>query len=305
MRKGATERLRELLDVPGLIHAPVSYDPLSARIAESLGFSMAYLGGYAFGASTCITEPLTTMTEMVQGAGRIARSINIPLVIDGDAGFGEPMHTMRAIREMIWAGVAGTHIEDQHFPKRAHYHRDYREHVVSLEEMLGKLRMALRARDEEDPDFVIIGRTDAMRTDGYEEGVRRANAFLEAGVDLVMLFPNDDEETERAAHDVEGPVVYVNSPGNRIGRPVLSAQRLEELGYKLVVDAASPILMALRAVRHAYEALKEGALPIDPAEAVALRKDLEDLVGLEEFYKIEEETVEKAKGETVEGAARS
>ena len=289
---GAGAKLRRLLEEPGLIHAPVSFDPLTSRIVESAGFPVCYLGGYAFGTSTCITEPLTTITELVQGAGRIARSVDIPLIIDGDAGFGEPMHTMRAIREMVWAGVAGTHIEDQLFPKRAHYHRDYREHVVPLEDILTKLRMAIRARDEVDSDFVVIGRTDAMRTDGFDEGVRRANAFLEVGVDLVMLFPNTQEEVERAPKEVNGPTIYVNSSGNRVGRPVLAPKQLEEIGYKMVVDAILPTLAALRSARETYVALKDGLHPIRHSEAVELRQDLENLIGLPEYYAIEEETVE-------------
>lgn len=287
-----TPQLRKLLQETGLIHAPVSYDPMTARIAESLGFDMCYVGGYALGASTGITEPLTTMMELVESAGRIAKSVTIPLVVDGDAGFGEPMHTMRAIREMVWAGIAGTHIEDQHFPKRAHYHRDYREHTLPLDDMLAKLRMALRARDEEDSDFVIIGRTDAMRTEGYDEGIRRAKAFFDVGVDLVMLFPNDDAEAEKAPTDAGGPLVYVNSSGNRVGRPVLPPATLEQMGYKLVVDATTPILTMLKALRLAYSALRAGELPLDSAEAIQLRKELEDLLGLEEHYKVEEETVE-------------
>lgn len=288
--------LRRLLAEPGLVHTPVSFDPLTARISESAGFQVCYLGGYALGASTCITEPLTTMMELVQEARTIARSIDIPLVIDGDAGFGEPLHTMRAIREMVWAGVAGTHIEDQHFPKRAHYHRDYQEHVVPLDDMLGKLRMAVRARNEEDPDFVIIARTDAMRTDGYAEAIRRGNEFLKAGADLVMLFPNDEHETERAPQDIEGPTVYVNSAGNRVGRPVLAPKQLEEMGYKLVIDATIPILTAVKATRDAYVALKDGLSPLTHEEAVQLRQDLEELLHLSAYYEIEEETVEGVHG---------
>lgn len=291
-----SKRLRELLAKPGLIVAPVCYNALTARIIEDTGFPVAYLGGYAFGSAACLSEPLTTMTEIVEAGQHIARRIRVPLVVDGDAGFGEPLHTMRAVREMIWAGIAGTHIEDQHFPKRAHYHRDYREHVVPLEDIVQKLKMAIRGR-EEDPDFVIIGRTDSMRTDGYQEGISRANAYLKAGADMVMFFPNDRKEAERAPRDVSGPIVYVNSWGNRVGRPVLSNQELEQLGYKMVIDAIGGVVATVKAVREAYGALRDrGMTGLNFEEAIKVRQDIEDLIGMEDYYRIEEETVERPGG---------
>ena len=166
--------------------APVCCDPLTARLVESLGFKTAYLGGFALGAVTCLTEPLTNMVEMAEHARRIARRIRVPLIIDGDAGFGEPIHTMRAIQEFEWGGVAGTHIEDQWYPKRAHYHKGV-EHIIPVDEMAMKIRAAVQAR--QDKDFLIIARTDAMRTHGYNDGVKRGNAYVEAGADMVMCSP--------------------------------------------------------------------------------------------------------------------
>jgi methylisocitrate lyase len=138
---GMPSRLREVLQTDRLVVAPVCHDPLTARLVEALGFKAAYLGGFALGAATCLTEPLTTMSEMAEYAQRIARRISIPLVIDGNAGFGEPIHTIRAIREFEWGGVAGTHIEDQYYPKGAHYHKGV-EHIISTEEIVMKIRAA-------------------------------------------------------------------------------------------------------------------------------------------------------------------
>lgn len=146
-------RLRQLLQSERVIVAPVCYDPLTARLVESLGFKAAYLGGFALDAVICLTEPLTNMSEMAEHARRIARRINVPLIIDGNAGFSEPIHTIRAIQEFEWGGVAGTHSEDQYYPKRAHYHKGI-EHIISIEEMVMKIRAAVRAR--QDKDFLII-----------------------------------------------------------------------------------------------------------------------------------------------------
>jgi 2-methylisocitrate lyase-like PEP mutase family enzyme len=289
---GMASRLRQVLQTEGVLVAPVCYDPLTARLVESLGFKAAYLGGFALGAVTCLTEPLTTMSEMAEQASRIARRINIPLIIDGDAGFGEPMHTMRAIREFEWGGVAGTHIEDQYYPKRAHYHKGI-EHIISIEEMVMKIRAAVRAR--QDRDFVIIARTDAMRTHGFDEGVKRGNAYAEAGADMVMCFPNSVEESRRAPKEIQAPLVYVNSQGNRLGRPIFSVQEFAEMGWKMVVEAITAPLVAFQALKRTYGQLaREGRTMLDQAEMQAVRKEIEDLIGLEEYYAIEAETVERA-----------
>ena len=274
-----------------LLVAPVCYDPLTARLVEALGFRSAYLGGFALGAVTCLSEPLTTMVELAAHAGAIARRIRIPLIVDGDAGFGEPLHTMRAVGELEWAGVAGVHIEDQHYPKRAHYHKGV-EHLVSTDVMRMKIQAALQARA--DRDFVVIARTDAMRTDGFAEGVRRGNAYAEAGADLVMCFPNTLEEARRAPKEIRAPLVYVNSQGNRLGRPIFAVDELREMGWKLVVDAITAPLVAYQAVKRAYgELARTGGMALDPAEMQATRQEIEDLIGLPEYYRIEAATVER------------
>ncbi len=286
-----TTRLRRLLKRPGLLYVPVVFDPLGAKIAAESGFECVALGGYALGAHLGVGEPLLTLSEVAEATRRIA-AVGIPVVVDADAGFGEPLHTVRTVRELELAGAVALHIEDQVFPKRAHYHRDYREHTVPAEEMVRKLEFARRAR--RDPDLVIIARTDAMRTHGYAEGVRRANLYAEAGADLVMLFPNDADEAARAPRDCRVPLVYVNSAGNRVGRPVLSRRELEGMGYKVAVEAIAPLLGVYRELKGMFMRLKaEGISGLAPAEAIRLRKELEDTLGLEEYYRIEEETVER------------
>src|SRR5437764_1263212 len=213
-----TTRMRRLLERSGLIVVPVCFDPLTARIAAQAGFECVGLAGYALGSHLAVSEPLMTMTEVVDASRRITASIDVPLKVDVGAGYGDPLHVTRTVRELEKAGVAAIHLEDQVFPKRAHYHRDYREHTISAEEMADKIRFACQARS--DPDFVVIARTDTMRTDGYDEGVRRARLYAEAGADAVMLFPNTLEEARRAPRDCGVPLNYVNSPGNRVGRPV-------------------------------------------------------------------------------------
>src|SRR5215211_4754867 len=260
-----TTRFRALVARPGLVVAPACFDPLTARIAAGLGFECIALGGYALGSASAISEPLMTMTEVVDAARRIASCIDVPLIVDAATGFGDPLHVMRAVREFERAGVAAIHIEDQVFPKRAHYHRDYREHTIPADEMVAKIRFACEAR--QDPDFAIIARTDTMRTEGYEEGIRRARLYAEAGADMVMLFPNTAEEAARAPRESPVPLVYVNSSGNRVGRPVYPAQELERLGYKINYDAISVTIASFLATSKLLRTLKEtGLTGLDPAE---------------------------------------
>ena len=137
------------------------------------------------GAHLAVTEPLMTMTEQVEVAARVARAVELPVICDADAGYGEPVHTMHCVRTFEAAGIAGIHIEDQFYPKRASYHAGL-EHVIPGEEFLEKMRYALQART--DPDFLIIGRTDAFTAveGDMAEAIRRGNALRDLGVDVVM-----------------------------------------------------------------------------------------------------------------------
>jgi methylisocitrate lyase len=162
-----TRRLRELIASSEFLYMPSAATPLKGRIAEAAGTLLVYTGGYVTGASRAITEPLLTMDEQVRVAGEVARAISVPLVADAGAGFGEPMRT---VREFAAAGVAGIHIEDQLYPKRAHYH-GYQVHAIPLGDFVAKIRYACRQRDESDPDFVIIARSDTCREFGLDEAI--------------------------------------------------------------------------------------------------------------------------------------
>ena len=133
-----TRALRRLLQEDGFIYMPVAYHALGSRLAQDTGFKAVYNGGFATGGTRCTSEPLLTMDEQVRVAGEVANAVAIPAVADGGAGFGEPLHTMRTVREFIRAGVAGIHIEDQLYPKRAHYHK-YVAHAVPRVEFVAKI----------------------------------------------------------------------------------------------------------------------------------------------------------------------
>lgn len=287
-----TQKLRKLLKADRLAMVTNAYDPFTARLAERAGFDMVGIGGYQLGGSLCVSEPLLGLNEIVDSTREVARSISIPVTVDCGAGFGEPLHVMRTVREIEAAGASAITIEDQIFPKRVHYHRDYRERTISAEEMVDKVRAMVQARVN--PDFVIMARTDAMKTEGYDEGIRRVNMFLEAGADVVKIFPNTLDEAKRASGETNGPLYYVNSIGNRVGRPVLTRDMASKFGYSFLSDAVGTMLNLLSSIDQYYrDWIESGESPLDPEEAIVLRKEVEDVVGLNEMYKIEEATTEK------------
>ena len=291
-----TTALRRLLKKKAFVYLPVAYDPLGGRLLQSLGFDCVYTGGFVTGASRCTSEPLLTMDEQLRTAGDAAAAIDIPLVVDGGAGFGEPLHTMRTVRECIRAGIAGTHIEDQLYPKRAHYHK-YVAHAVPRKEFADKIRFACRQRDRSDPDFVVIARTDTCRSEGLKEAIARINMAADAGADLGLLFPRNEAEMKKAPRQARIPLVYVTSRGNRDGRPVPTAAQLADMGYKAAIDAMTYLLASFHFAKLAYTEIKRsgGYTGLSPRECVAARHEIETLVGLDAFYEIEEQTVEKKK----------
>lgn len=287
--------LRELLQSGTFLHLPSVYDPLTARLVEAAGFEAAYVGGYVSGASRAITEPLMTMSEQVAIAGEAARSVAIPVLADAGAGFGEPLHTMRTVREFARAGIAGVHIEDQLFPKRAHYHK-YQVHAVPVDEFVAKIRYACRARDEVDPGFLIIARSDTCREFGLEEASERVNRAADVGADLGLLFPRTPEEAERAPKVCGVPLVYVQSRGNRDGRPLFSRDELKQMGYAACIDAQVVLATGFVAQRRMLDELRATGdfTGLSPSELVQVRQQIEELIGLDAYYQIEAETVERS-----------
>ena len=179
------DNLKSRLAAGETIVAPGAYDPMSARVVQSLGFDTVYVGGYMSGAHLAVTEPLMTLTEQVDVAQRVAKSVPLPVICDAGAGYGDPVHTMHTVRTFERAGICGIHIEDQVFPKRASYHAGL-EHVIPIDEFLEKMRYALQARS--DPNFLIIGRTDSFTAveGDMDDAIRRGIALRDLGVDVVM-----------------------------------------------------------------------------------------------------------------------
>ena len=281
--------LKNRLQSGQTIVAPGAYDPISARLVESLGFDTIYTGGYMSGAHLAVTEPLMTLTEQAEVGARVARSVDLPVICDAEAGYGEPVHAMHTVRTFEKAGVAGIHIEDQVFPKRASYHAGL-EHVIPLDEFLDKMRYALQARA--DSDFLIIGRTDAFTAveGDMSEAIRRGNALRDLGVDVVMprgVRQKHDLETFRqGVPDI--PLLVI------AGTDDITVKGYEDLGYQVIIYATTPIVAAVNGLKQVYQSLKEtGHIGINAQQVAAMRAEVEGLISLPEYQRVEAETTER------------
>jgi 2-methylisocitrate lyase-like PEP mutase family enzyme len=264
------------------------YDALSARLIEEAGHDAVSISGYDVGASRGMTETLLTETELATVCRDIRRMIAIPMVVDLGAGFGDPMHVAHAVDNFRRIGVDAVHIEDQVYPKRAHYFRDYHEHVVPLDEMLGKLEHAVATAGA----MAVVGRTDTYKTHGEDEAIRRCRAFGEVGVAAVLAFPNSLDEAVRLPGEVGIPVIYVNTHGNRVGRPALTSAQAHEFGYAMLMHAHVPLFAAVRAIDKALATLRrENAQGVDPAD-ITTRQRTEDVLRIADLWRIEAATVE-------------
>jgi 2-methylisocitrate lyase-like PEP mutase family enzyme len=283
--------LRQRLDEPGIIVAPSCWNGLSARILRDAGFEVAYVGGWVTGAALATTEPLTTMTEQFGLASTVARATTVPVICDAGAGYGDPLHVRRTVQEAVRAGISAIHIEDQVFPKRASYHRGL-EHVISADEMVDKIKAALKARDEVDRDFVVIARTDAKPATGsLDECIRRCRIYAEAGADLVFpLRVTDPEEARHVRQEVpDAPMVFLSYFGG------MTAEEIEGLGFKLLIFPMAAQVAGYARVREVYRQIAErGVVDQVDVEAMAdMRSDIESLISLPQFWEIEDATTEK------------
>jgi methylisocitrate lyase len=284
------EALKKLISDNEITVVPGTTDALTANIALSVGFEAIYLGGYATGAVTAITEPLTTMTEISSLARNISHSVNIPLIVDGNAGFGNPVHTYRTVQEYINSGISGIHIEDQVYPKRMHYHQGH-HHITDTESMMTKIEVANEARRDSRGDIILIARSDANRgnrrkSENISDAVERINRYFDAGADVGMLFPRTWEELEFVAQEASGPMTFVLSD-NFEPRP--TTRQLDSLGYAMVIYPTAAPVVITKHIKTLYQNIKSlGETGLDPNEYDEIRTYIEDLIQLPRMYEIEE-----------------
>ncbi|MBI4507528.1 MAG: oxaloacetate decarboxylase [Chloroflexi bacterium] len=279
-----TSRLRQLIDQPGLIVAPGAADALVGKLIAEAGFLCVYITGAGI-ANTQLGVPdigLTTMSEVVEQAGRIAQAVSIPCIADADTGYGNPINVMRTVRAYERAGLAGLHLEDQVMPKRCGHFSG--KQVVPLEEMVKKLEAAVAART--DADFVIVARTDARAINGMDDAIARAKAYRAAGADMIFLeAPQSVEELRRVPREVDAPLWANMVEGGKT--PLLPASELEAMGYKLVIHANSLMRVAAKAVQDALAVLKRDGWTKNLLDRMISWEERQRIVGLPAYEELE------------------
>jgi len=301
----ASTRLRALIAKGPTLFVPGCFNAMSARVLETAGFPAIYMTGY--GTSLSLTglpdAGLATMSEMVANARYIASAVEVPVIADADNGYGNAINVIRTVREYIAAGVAGIHLEDQVMPKRCGHVAG--RVVIPVEEAVGKIRAAAATRDERDPDFVLIARTDARGASGgsLDEAIRRANAYLAAGADLAFVEgPTSVDEVRRVCSEVKGPVFY-----NMTGiSPRFTLEEMKALGLAVAIAPGAILRAALAAMYDlAVEMRSEG--PAAEARFIErfLRHPLGDLHTFAGFDRIREWEREYLGAEAMEKYADS
>jgi 2-methylisocitrate lyase-like PEP mutase family enzyme len=256
-----TPSLRALLARPGLTIAPGAYDAIGARLIEQAGFAAAYMTGA--GTSMARGYPdfgLLTMSEMVDNAATMARSIGIPLIADADTGYGNELNVTRTVREYEARGVAAIHLEDQVHPKRCGHLAG--KEVVSRAEFVAKIRAAVEARSAN--GLFIIARTDARAPLGLDEAIWRGNAALDAGADMAFIeAPESLDEVAAVPERVKGPCLLNIVPGGKTA--VLDLREAERMGYKLAILPGVMIQATIGAGDAALASIK-ATLQVAPAK---------------------------------------
>ena len=281
-----TTRLRELLVQRDLLVAPGAYDALSARLIAQAGFPAVYMTGFGTAASV-LGQPdvgLLTMSEMVSRAAALAAVVgDRPLIADADTGYGNPINVRRTVREYERAGVAAIHIEDQVWPKKCGHMEG--KQVIPVDEMVQKIRAAVDAR--QDPDFVIIARTDANAVYGLEDALRRGRAYRDAGADVIFIeAPRSIEELRAIAQAFpDVPLLYNWAESGKT--PLLPLEEIHALGFKLVIFPVSMLFAATQALLDLLEALKQGQTSLAFAERMVTFSQFTDQIGLPEIQALE------------------
>ena len=277
-----TDTLRQYLTEPGIIPMPGVFDAISVRLAERAGFKAAFMSGFMVSASR-IGMPdtgLISYAEMADQGRNICDAVSIPVIGDGDTGFGNAVNVKRTVNGYAQAGFGCVMIEDQLAPKRCGHTQG--KQVVSRAEANQRLQAAVDAR-EEGADILIMARTDANATDGLDEAITRCKDFRRIGVDITFLeAPRDVDEMKRYCDEVEGPKMANMVEQGKT--PFLAPAELDAIGYKIGIWPAAMMLAAINGMQAELNRLAGGEARED---GKANFSELQDIVGFPAYYDTE------------------
>jgi len=273
------KRLRAVFAGTKCISPASVYDALSARVAESVGYEIGMLAG-SVASNTTLAAPdliVLTLTEFADQIRRIMRASDLSLIVDADHGYGNALNVMRTVAELEHAGVSGMSIEDTALPMRFGQ-AEGADELISLEEMVGKLKAAVAAR--RDPATVLLGRTAALKVEGTEGAVKRAKAFAATGVDAIFLVGVESAEQVRAVHEATRLPIMVGSAPASIRREDIVAA-----GARVLLQGHQPLPAAVKALKEVYTHLYSGGAPADLKDRIASAKEMDVLVSGDAYKK--------------------
>src|SRR5213082_3485308 len=267
--------LRQLIVGSGYTMVPGAYDTLTARLVEQAGFAAVYLTGGGYSRASGYPDlGLLSLTENVLFIGRTVEAVGIPVVADMDAGYGNAINVVRAVREYEKTGVAAFHLEDQVSPKKCGHYEG--KEVIGRAEMVGKIKAAVDTR--RDAGLVIIARSDARAIEGLESAIDRVNAYLEAGADVGFVeAPQTVEELRAVGQKVRGPALVNVFEGGKT--PMLGAKELDDMGFRLGIYPSQTHRAAIRAAQRVLAAMKRDGDTNAIEADLATFQDREDAVG--------------------------
>jgi carboxyvinyl-carboxyphosphonate phosphorylmutase len=274
----------QLEDRNKIIVLPGVFDALSAKIAENVGFEAMFQTGYGSSAALLGMPDfgLLNSGETVDNAMRIIRAVRVPVLVDADTGYGNPLNVWRLIRDLESLGAAGIFLEDQVWPKRCGHMVG--KDVIPKDEYVLKLKAALEARQSK--DFIIVARTDARAPIGLEEAIERGKAYRKAGADVIFVeAPRSVEELKKVANEIDAPLV-ANMIEDGV-TPNLSAKELLKLGYRIAVFPLSAIYSATFAMRQVLTELKNTGTTKDTRNIMVTFKDFNEFMNLDHFVDLE------------------
>lgn len=272
--------LRTLLEEGHGLTVPGVYDPMTALLAEQAGFNSLYLSGASI-AYTRLGRPdlgLVSVSEVVDTVALIADRVALPLIVDGDTGFGNASNVQRTVRQFERAGAAAIQLEDQSFPKRCG-HLDGKE-LISINEMTGKVRAACDARNSD--NFLVVARTDAIAVQGFEHALERAEYMVEAGADILFVeAPNSLDQMAEIAARFSNRVPLVANMVEGGKTPVSSAGELHERGFQLVIFPGGLVRAVLRQAQAYLTSLKQHGTNAPFRDNMADFDELNEVIGLQ------------------------
>jgi carboxyvinyl-carboxyphosphonate phosphorylmutase len=277
--------LSRLLSSSEIIQAPGAYDCLSARLVEAAGFPVVYMTGFGTSAAY-LGRPdvgLLGMSEMVDNAKRIVDAVSIPVIADADTGYGNAINVIRTVESYERAGVAAIHIEDQVAPKKCGHLEG--KQLIPAAEMVQKIRAALDARRSS--DFAIIARTDARAVEGLDRALERAHLYREAGADILFVeAPENEGEIEKIALSLRGtPLLFNWAEGGKT--PPVPLQRLQDLGFRIVIFPISTLLVAAHAMTKALQAIQRHGTPMPVLADMTPFREFVSSLGFAEIQELE------------------